>query len=591
MSILLNKEQMAAVQTDSKQVLVLAPPGSGKTATITERAAYLIEEKQVSGYELLLLTFTRRASREMRERLQERVGNQAYKITISTFHAMALNLLNRFGEMIGFQKEYSTVYGNFEEQYLIKDVATEMGYYKNKRWKKIKKGEIDSIFADYYHRGIEPNPSTPGYDFFKAFVFRCRENNSFTYGSLLIGLRSLLPKMSKFLHWKHIITDESQDTDPLQWSIIRQIQELCGATLFCVSDTDQAIYGFRGADTGYLIRHQNEFDIHELKTNYRSDANIVHAANRLIEHNTDRLEKTMVPFEDAQSEILEISNVDSESLVNLIKSKIAVAPDSVTAVLGRVHGILQKLSQLLEEEDIEHTYVGKKTALTNSEDFRRFHAFFKLIVNPFDNFSFLLAHNFLGVSRETYGQIRVRASQEHKSHFQTWQELPEIFDFATAHDDHGWTLISTMAYVGLTIKERFAGCADDSTEEIESFIQAWIDDNPNGDIREYLEWLATFDITDEMTEEQPMLSLLTIHSCKGLEFPTIIIAGANEGLIPSHQAIKARDIEGERRLFYVGITRAEDRLIITTRPEQSEDKKGNVKLTPKSRFIKEMQAP
>jgi len=587
---MLNQQQKEAAETSSNQVLVLAPPGSGKTATITERAAYLIEQKQVSGYELLLLTFTRRASREMRERLHKRVGNQAYKMTIGTFHAVALNLLNRFGELIGFQKEYSTVYGNFEEQYLIKDVARDMGYYDGKRWKKIKKGQIDAIFADYYHRGIEPGPAAPGYDFFKAFVFRCRENNSFTYGSLLIGLRSLLPKISQYLHWKHIITDESQDTDPLQWSIIRQIQDLCEATLFCVSDTDQAIYGFRGADTGYLIRHQHEFDIHELKTNYRSDANIVNAANRLIEHNTDRLEKTMAPNLVSMLEILEIPNVDSEGLVKVIKTLIENSPDTKRAVLGRVHGILQKLSRLLEEEGIDHTYIGKKTALTNSEDFRRFHAFFKLIVNPFDNFSFLLAHTLLGVSRETYGKIRVAASQEHKSHFQVWQELPGIFNFASAHDEHGWELKATMAYVGLTIKERFVGCADDSTEEIESFVQAWIDDNPNGDIRDYMEWLATFDIQDEMAEEQPLLTLLTGHAAKGCEWPTVIIAGTNEGLIPSKQAIKSGDIEAERRLFYTMITRAEDRLIITTRPtEKVNEYTGAISLEPVSRFINEMK--
>ena len=619
---MLNQQQKKAAETSSNQALVLAGAGSGKTRVLIERIAYLIEEKKVSPYEIMAFTFTRKAAGEIKSRLHERIGNMAYGCTLGTMHGIALNLIRRFGEFVTVNPHNLTVYSEWESTYLLREVAIDMGIYKKKKWSPPKK-EIDAMFNEYYNTGIEPKAGDPLYGIFKAFMFRCKENNALTYGTLLIGFRALLDVgIKQYLHTRHLLVDEIQDINPLQWDIIGKIvgkdtpmktiaeavesgggfvdgdAKTSGdgkgwnakADLFIVGDISQSIYEWRGAVPEYLTEIASGFDVYRIENNYRSDANIVHAANRLIEHNEMRLPLTMVPFEDAQSEIMEIANVDSKALVKFIKTLIENSPDTKQAVLARVHNLLAKVSRLLEDEGIEHTYIGKKTALTNSEDFRRFHAFFKLIVNKFDNFSYLLVHNLLGVSRETYNNIRVKASQEHKSHFQAWQELPGIFDFATAHDEHGWTLKAATIYTREVIESRFNGHGkEDSLNDILNFVLSWIEDNPSGDIRDYLEWLATFDVTDELTEEQPMLSLMTIHSCKGLEFPTVIIFGANEGFVPSHQAIKAGDIEGERRLMYVAVTRAEDRLIITTRPEQSEDKKGNVKLTPKSRFIGEMK--
>ena len=586
MKPILDSQQRQAVETDSKRALVISGAGAGKTRTLVERIAYLIEEKNVSPFEVAAFSFTRKASNELKERLHERIGNQAYKCLSGTMHGIALNLIRRFGEFITVNPHNLTVYSEWESSYLLREVAIDMGIYKKKKWSPPKK-QIDAMFNDYYDKGIEPLATDPLYGIFKAFLFRCKENNALVYGALLLGLDMLIPTLKKYLHIKHILCDEVQDNSPVQWSIINNMSKEFGASVFVVGDVSQSIYQWRNAVPEYLVEHAHEFDVYPLEMNYRSDKNIVDAANRLIEHNKMRLPLTMEAFEDAQSEIVQVDNVDSEGIVALIGSLSETAPDAKRAVLGRVHGILQKLSRLLEDEGIEHTYIGKKTALTNSENFRRFHAFFKLIVNPFDNFSFLLVHNLLGVTRETYDKIRVKASQEHKSHFQAWQELPGIFDFVSAHDEHGWTLKAAMVYVR-TLTEK---CGDDYFDEIESFVQSWIDDNPNGDIREYLEHLATWDLQDEMKEEQPLLTLLTGHAAKGCEWPTVIIAGTNEGLIPSKQAIKSGDIEAERRLFYTMITRAEDRLIITTRPTQKvNEKTGNITMEPVSRFIKEMQA-
>ena len=268
-------------------------PGSGKTRCIVERTAYLLEHCKVSASEIALITFTRRAAGEMRERLEVRVGKQAYGLTIGTFHAIALSLLHRFGELIGFLAETSTVYGDFEEQFLLRDVAAEIGALKGKSWK-IPKKQVDAVFQNYYCTGEEPGEDDPVYNLFKIFIARCKENNSYTFGSLLTGFKLLLPRAAKYLHWKHLIVDESHDNDKLQWQLIEQIEQLLGCSLFIVSDPDQSIYSFRGSNPEYLVENEHKFDVFKLQTNYRSVPDIVQASNRLILYNKNRIEKTMM---------------------------------------------------------------------------------------------------------------------------------------------------------------------------------------------------------------------------------------------------------------------------------------------------------
>ena len=291
----LDPQQKKAVITESKKVLVISGAGSGKTRVLTERIAYLIEQKKVSPYEILAFTFTRRAAGEMNSRLENRIEGKAHKVTMSTMHALGLNMIHKFGETIGLRNKTVTVYSEWEESYLLKEVAIELGIFK-KTWKIPKKKVIDPMFAAYYERGIEPTRFDPGYGLFKAFIHRCKENNALTYGALLIGLEMLIPTMAKYLHYRHILVDEVQDIDPLQWQIINKLCAAFNASLFTVGDIDQSIYSFRGAVPEYLIEHQDKFNIYRIETNYRSDAYIVQGANNLISHNQDRLEKTMRPL-------------------------------------------------------------------------------------------------------------------------------------------------------------------------------------------------------------------------------------------------------------------------------------------------------
>jgi len=463
-----------------------------------------------------------------------------------------------------------------------------MFIYDGKKWK-VPKKEVDKAFARYYQTGVEPAEEDPARQLFDVFISRCKENNALTYGSLLVGLRLLIPKLAQYLKTKHILVDEVQDIDTLQWDIINQMVEAFKASLFVCGDVDQSIYSFRGAVPEYLVQHQADYDIYRIETNYRSRFGIVGAANRLIARNTERIEKTMncvrVGLED---DVRVLRGMNSEAIADDPFLLAALHLTGSGAILARVHGLLQKIDTLMTEKEIPHTYIGKTTALTNSETFRRFHAFLKLLVNPHDNFSFLLIKDLVGVPKEVYTAIRHAAAQEGQSHFQRWSFVNKTYDFFDVAP--GYNFPDVIGRLLGSITWPF------EATKIAEFIADYIKDGPNpqwnedccveGPVQHYLDWLATYDISDEVNSDNEGIILCTCHAAKGLEWDTVIVAGCNEGIFPSKQAINNGEIEAERRLFYTAMTRAKDQLILTVRPEQ-EEKDGRIYESPISRFIAE----
>lgn len=583
----LDLQQQAAVTTQSRRALVVAGAGSGKTRVLTERIAYLTEN-HVSPFEILCWTFTRKAAGEMRERLEKRIGSKAHNITMGTMHAVGLRMLQRFGEVLGLRPDNITVYSAWEEEYLLKEVAREIGFLK-KSWS-IPKKNIDAMFSDYYERGVEPGELDPIKPLFDAFIQRCRENNALTYGGLLTGLRLLIPTMAKHLHIKHILVDEVQDLDPIQWAIINELNRAFLASLFVVGDADQSIYSFRGAVPEYIIEHQHEFDIYHLETNYRSVPGIVEASNRLIRNNVQRIDKTMVAARsgayETADDVQTWKGVDSAWLANHLELW-GDDQRANTAILARVHALLKKLSMELATRGVPHTYVGQKSALTNSEEFRRFHAFLKLTVNPCDNFAFLLIKDLIGLDAADYSLIRVKAATDGLSHLQALKTLQDVGKLWSDTFEHLSCTDLVSILLGLETMLTYSSQWLPGFAEAQIFAIEWSQQNPNGTIKQYLDWLATYDLQDELSEDQDGLVLMTVHAAKGLEWPNVIIAGANEGICPSKQAIAADEISEERRLMYVAMTRARDQLVVTVRPERTE-KDDRVCESPMSRFVGEM---
>lgn len=277
------------------------------------------------------------------------------------------------------------------------------------------------------------------------------------------------------------------------------------------------------------------------------------------------------------------SNLDSEGVINLVQELITKGvPLNDIVILARNHGLLQKIDRLMEEAGIKHEYIGKTEALTNSEPFRRFHAFLKLMVNPYDNFSFLLIRDVVGITREEYGKIRVEAAQEGQSHYRAWWDTdipPKSFE---------WMLDAALLELLDDVLHDIVKALPDLSPEAAAFIATWLKDHPTGTVQEYLNWLATYDIQDEIKDAGTNgITIMTIHAAKGLEWPVVIVAGCNEGILPSKQAINNDDIEAERRLAYVAWTRARDQLVLTVRPTRKEDSFGRIRVSPESRFIGE----
>lgn len=558
----LNIQQKKAVESESKQILLVAGAGSGKTRVLIERIAHLIENKNVSPYEICSFTFTRLAAKEMIERLEKRIGPGATNIIMGTQHSISLDFIQRFGDLIGLRPGKITVYNQWQSNYLLKDIAIELGYHSGYAWTGVQKKSLDKcmmMISEFEimaaHERLEFEKEL---EIISAFQERCKENNALTYDSILSTFLKLLPEIEEYVNFKHVFVDECQDNSPIQWDITNEICRLSDASLFAVGDINQSIYQFRGADPDYLIRNKHKFDILKLQKNYRSDANIVNAANNLIQNNQSQIDLEMVPVKDAILEVEYVPGVDS----NVLCKTIPLIAKNKTAILSRNHFLLEKLSSLLDKAGIFHEYLGKKSKLAHSEEFIRFHAFLNLIVNQFDNFSFLLIKDIIGLLPDDYGEIRILAAEEGESHFNTWAD--RVFDM---QDEFlKLFIIAKTSSFEDTIDRMKEMKFPFPTEDIFEFVECWIIDHDDKSIDYYLNWISTYDIQDEIDKDMDAkIQLMTVHAAKGLEWPIVIIAGLNEGMFPDKRSMDD-GIHDERNLAYVAMTRAEQQLILTSRP-------------------------
>lgn len=562
-AIHVNKEQSAAIENVDLRLL-LAGAGSGKTRVLTEHVAYLIDERRVSPSEILVITFTRRAAQELRERLFLRLGKRAYGVTASTIHALSLSQLKRLGDCIGLRPKQLTVYSPWETDYLMRHVVKEMG------GKKTDLAVLRKAMAVYDQEGKLPPHDTREDELMLYFLDRCRENNAITFGGLVNGLRALASHRPGLLPWKHILVDEAQDNDSSQELTITALGAMLPARICRVGDVSQSIYEFRGARPD-LFWQKSLDGYSTLRNNYRSAAAIVEAANRLIEHNSMRMVEGMEPAGQHPDGcgVQLINACDTEELVNLICSDLSTGyANSDIAVLARTHGLLVKATRMLRERGVNAVHVGSKAKQTESEDFCRFHALLKLMVNPYDNFSFLMAYDMCMLDIHAYRAIRTYAASNGTSHFQAWQMLSGNEDLAKSKDYldkiTAPTTLQEALEAALVITE------DDASH---AYALDWFHENEGASIADYLDWLSTVDIQDELPDEldPEQVTLSTIHAAKGLEWRKVYVFGCNEGSLPSSRAASVLDVEGERRLAYVAWTRARENLVLCVRPKGERD--------------------
>ncbi|WP_027360153.1 ATP-dependent helicase [Desulforegula conservatrix] len=596
---MLDSNQKAAVDSNHSSIMCVACPGSGKTTTLIARIARLIQDG-VSPYEIMAFTFTRASSQEMKERLQASIGKAAEHVTIGTMHSVCLQLLKRFPEFAGIVSEDDiSIYGEFEEDFLLKDEASIRGYFKDGKWKKVTGKAVKAELMQIYAK-LMPASNTSAGDIAGGLERRLLENNALTHGSIITRTLQTLKLYSGMLNIKHILCDECQDNDFAQWSLIIEMTELFSANLFLCGDIDQSIYSFRGAEPYLMLNYMRTFEIHCLDINYRSTPQIVDAATRVITNNEKRKPIFMSAARGGEDnwDVTLIDSCDSAKTAQVLKDKLAegCTPESI-AVLSRNHGFLAKLSFLLGESEVEHTYTGKDSGDFKKEGFCRLNSMIRLALNPLDNFAFAMSRKVLHVSDEDFLQVRLKATQDLTSHFNAWKAMGGRYSI---YEERNQLTLSGAVARAFNM---YLGCEESPTASIDEYTAAiaatkiadeWAHTNPalhtspltlSGP--KYLEWLSFYSDQEDRRKKSKGIQLMTIHASKGLEFPVVYVVGMNEDIMPSKQAKSTDDMEAERRLAYVAMTRAKNELFLCVRPEKSISDYGKEIETPVSRFVLE----
>jgi len=600
----LNDMQRKAVKTTQGAVLVLAGAGSGKTRVLTTRAAYLIEQG-AAPYNILALTFTNKAAAQMRERIGALVPDSA-NMWISTFHAMCAKLLRIEGDAIGYDSSFS-IYDGGDSQTVVKECLKELDVAKDFIDPKTAKNTISRA----KNAGISPSNYIKEYGdgaFFKMMsrIYDKYENklhasNAMDFDDLLLKVVYLFKEHPDVLkkyqqRFTYIMVDEYQDTNNVQYDIVAQLAKGSG-NIFVVGDDDQSIYGWRGADISNILEFEKDFPgavVIRMEQNYRSHQHILNAANGVISNNKSRLGKELwsdissgqkpLEFEaqnDGEEAIFVAAKVDS------ILREGNYKPSDI-AVLYRVNSQSRILENKLKERGVPYEIYGG-LSFYDRREIKDIIAYLNLICNPNANLCFMRS---VGVPRRGVGAVTLEKlgaiaeeksvsmltlSSDADSHFPK-KAATTLSAFANIIEDiraerPSKTALQTVEDIIERSGMREAMLADQTAEgkmrcyNLEEFIKSvadWQENAPEPQTLEaFLERNALVSDVDTLGENEDAIMLMTLHSAKGLEFPIVFIVGLQEGLLPHQMSLNDGDVEEERRLCYVGMTRAQKRLYLT----------------------------
>ncbi len=600
----LNEEQLKPVLDTEGAVLVTAGAGSGKTRLLTHRIAYLVTEKNVNPYNILAITFTNKAASEMRERLAAMIPNAADGMLISTFHSMCVRILRRFIDRIGYDKNFS-IYGEDEKERIVKNIIKA----KELDAEELVKKAIWSI-SDAKNDGLTPEEYKKHNEYYDNIDEICiiyaeyqkelKRNNALDYDDLLLVTHKLLTEDSDALQYcqnrfKYIHVDEFQDTNTVQYDLVRLIGAKYG-NVFAVGDEDQCIYGWRGADFRNIFNFTHDFEgcrVYKLERNYRSTQNILNAANRVIKHNTARLEKTLWT-DNGQGDPIEFYRANSEqeeahavvnSIVGLVRNGKYKFSD--IAILMRLNALSRSFEEKLLQYGIPHKIFGGFKFFERKE-IKDLLAYLKVLGNPADSEALVRIINFpkRGIGDGTIAQLRNYAAVTGKNvtdvilGIKTNPDLP----LSVVKKIAGFSELLEMLYEvkkncgiyelvdrlvsALGLHVLYGGDDEESRnrlmhiEEFLASVKQFEEANEGADLSDYLQMISLYSDTDEM-DGSDYVSIATVHSAKGLEFKVVYIVGLEEGIFPIIRMDSSEDEQEERRLFYVAVTRAKERLFTT----------------------------
>lgn len=627
----LNEQQKEAVFCTEGPLLILAGAGSGKTSVLTHRIAYLIDEVGVNPYNILAITFTNKAAGEMRERVDKIVGFGSEQIFVSTFHSMCVRILRRHIDCLGYDNSF-TIYDTDDQKQVIKEVCKKLEI----DTKKIKERTIQSKISSCKDELVTPDDfylETMGdfqmrkiADCYKEYQATLKKNNALDFDDLLMKTVELFKAEPDVLknyqnRWQYIMVDEYQDTNTAQFELIRL---LAGTrhNLCVVGDDDQSIYKFRGANIRNILDFEHfypEAKVVKLEQNYRSVQNILNAANSVIRNNSARKEKALWSHKEEGDRIhfrhFDTAKEEAEFVCRDILKEVNAGKSGFgdNAILYRTNAQSRMIEDEMVRENLPYRIVGGVSFYARRE-IKDLLAYLKTVDNGRDDIACKRIINVpkRGIGATSVNKLQLAADERGVSFFDAilHPEWADIRGAAAEKLSSFGNMILRLRVVSeeqgplkllkeiLDITDYINQMEVDSEEEAEDRIEnieeliskvaSYEEEHDEPNLSELLEEIALVADIDSVTEGEERTLLMTIHSAKGLEFKNVYLIGMEDGLFPSYMSISSGDaeIEEERRLAYVGITRAKEKLTISAAKARMVH--GETQMNPLSRFVNEI---
>lgn len=625
----LNDKQKEAVLATEGPCLVIAGAGSGKTKVLTHKIAYLISERNVKPYNILAITFTNKAASEMKQRVEGIIGDAAGEMWMGTFHSICVRILRRFIDRIGFDTSF-LIFDTSDQRTVVKEclktlkiddkmftdrsVLAEISNAKNEML--TPKAYQTKYAGDYRREKIG--------QVYELYQKRLKENNSLDFDDIIndtIEILSSNPDVLQYYTEKfhYVLVDEYQDTNKAQFTLVTILASRYG-NITVVGDNDQGIYSFRGADISNILNFEKDFPgtkIIKLEQNYRCTGNILKAANAVIKHNENKYEKKLWTENEegslpclyqAEDEYDEATYVVKQ--IEHLKTEEYLKPKDFV-ILYRMNAQSRAVEDILRRENIPYKVVGG-VKFYERKEIKDVIAYLRLIHNPADNISLkrIINEPKRGIGKTSLDNVQQISDQSGSS----------MYEIIKHSEEHGLNRIKANAEEFIQIIEELRAkrqelsiseliketlnksgymksLENENTIEAESRIQnldefltvaiEFEEESADNSLAEFLESITLSSDVDDLENAENSVTLMTLHSAKGLEFPVVFLIGMEEGIFPGYKSVgEPKDLEEERRLFYVGITRAKQFLHLTCAKHRTIF--GSTSYNAISRFLKEI---
>ena len=617
----LNPSQQEAVLHFEGPALVVAGAGSGKTRTVVHRIAYLLRERRVYPTEILAVTFTNKAAGEMKERLEKMVGRAARDLWVSTFHAAAVRILRAYGEYVGLKPGF-VIYDDDDQNALLKEILKELAL-------EAKPGPFRAMIDRIKNRGAElaafmreaPEfiggvPKDRAAEVYRKYQAGLRMQGAVDFNDLLLLVIELFEQHPEVLHKvrqraRFIHVDEYQDTNPVQYTLTRL---LAGEqpNLMVVGDPDQSIYGFRSADINNILDFSKDYPgarVIRLEENYRSSSTILRVANAVIEKNALRLDKVLRPTK-AGGEPVRLYRAPNarEEAAFVAREVMRLGNYQQIAVLYRTNAQSRLLEEHLRRAGVPVRLVGA-VGFFERREVKDLLAYGRVAVNPADSINLRRIVNTppRGIGATTIAKLVEYAQKTGTTVFEAFRAaqevigrpervqafvrlLDELMEAAFESGPVGF-FEHVLEATGFREALKQEQDGEDRLQNVEELLRAARDweEEEGGSLSEFLDSVALTAKAEEPQGDAPAeaVTLMTLHNAKGLEFPTVFLVGLEENLLPHRNSLyRLEDLEEERRLFYVGITRAQERLYLSYAEER--ETYGKREYTRPSRFLEDI---